>query len=576
MGWAPDSYNYMWNLWWTKFSLTHPLTNPFHTDYLYYPQGTDLYLHPLTFVNGVLSMPLQVTTDNVLLSWNVLSLCFFVLSGVGTYAVCHRLTGNHWAALFAGFVFAFSPFVLVRIHGQLNVGTVWPVPLFALFLMRFHDTGRFREMVGLGICWAMLTYNFFEYAIDAAILLTLFVGLMTVVYLYGRDQLKLKNLWRGAALGSVVWLTLSAPVLIPAMINVLSGEVAMRGGSSPVAEYLSADLLGYVTPSPLWGPGRFAEPDLPGQFPTPIGGVEGTVFLGITPLLLAIAGVIGCWKSPLRIMSLFWAGTFLFFAVMALGPFLYIDGDKEFSIAGLSFSISLPFRVFDNLPVVGLRRVPSRMLLYGMLGLSLAAGIGLATLISRLNGVHRWAGPLLGMAALAFIALEYWNPPVSLSEYTTPRIYDEIAEEPGDFAVLDLPVGRITGTVQRGDIIGGGLADYGQIIHRKRAIGGLIARAKEEDILWLRTPPGLKYLSCPICEGFPDSQDLNPDAVRRVLNDLQIKYVVYHRVDFEGLPTSFERDGTAAAIQDYLERVAGLTVIDSDERFIAYRNEGVE
>ena len=104
----------------------------------------------------------------------------------------------------------------------------------------------------------------------------------------------------------------------------------------------------------------------------------------------------------------------------------------------------------------------------------------------------------------------------------------------------------------------------------------LIARAKEEDILWLRTPPGLKYLSCPICEGFPDSQDLNPDAVRRVLNDLQIKYVVYHRVDFEGLPTSFERDGTAAAIQDYLERVAGLTVIDSDERFIAYRNEGVE
>ena len=151
-------------------------------------------------------------------------------------------------------------------------------------------------------------------------------------------------------------------------------------------------------------------------------------------------------------------------------------------------------------------------------------------------------------------------------------MYEEIAADRGDFAVLDLPVGRITGTVQRGDIIGGAMAQYGQITHEKAIIGGYMSRGKDKDILWLREVPGLKYLSCPICEGFPDSDDLSPNLVRSLFSDLRIKYAVLHRVDFEGQPTSYQLDGTAAMVERYLETVVGLTPIVIDEDFILYRN----
>src|SRR5450759_772360 len=44
IGWPGDSYQEWWNLAWMKHSLLS-LSNPFHTNVLYYPQGSDLYLH---------------------------------------------------------------------------------------------------------------------------------------------------------------------------------------------------------------------------------------------------------------------------------------------------------------------------------------------------------------------------------------------------------------------------------------------------------------------------------------------------------------------------------------------------
>jgi len=576
MGWAPDSYQVIWNLWWVKEATIERLSNPLHTDLLFYPQGSDLYLHTITGVNGGLSIPLQLITGNVLLSWNVLSLTFLTASALGAYALVHRVTNSVWAGLVGGFAFAFSPFVMVHLHGHLNISTTWPIPLFALFLLRFHESGRRREMVALGGVWALLTYNWFEFAIDAALFLGLFVVFETAFAFRRADRHKMRELWVGGAVGVAVWLSVSAPILVPSVVSALSGDYTLRGGMGQSTEFFSADLLALVTPSPLWGPGTSAKAEVPDNIHAVIGGVEGTVFLGILPLLLAAVGVAGQLRSEQRRMTLFWAATLLFFVLMSLGPFLYVGGEKEFSVGGHSFSLSLPFRVYDNIPLIGYRRVPARMIVFATLALAVLSGSGVAVVTERLRGFGIRLPVLVAVAALALVVLEYWNPPVGLSPFTVPAIYRQISADGGNFAVLDLPVGRITGTVQRGDIVGGAMANYGQTKHGKPVIGGYLSRARDEDILWLREVPGIKYLSCPVCPGFPDSEDLNPDAVRRVLNDLRIKYVVYHKVDFEGLPTSYEREGTAAAIQDYLETVGGLLVVEADESYVAYRNEGVK
>src|SRR3989304_10637517 len=152
----PDTYAALWDLSWVKQALVDLRTNPFQTDFLFFPDGENLYLHPLTIVNGVLSIPLQLTTGNLFLAWNVLALLFFVFSGLGGYALTYRVTGNHQAAFLAGYIFAFSPFVLMQFTGRWNISTTWHIPLFVLFLFRFLDKGRLREAVAAGILWAGL------------------------------------------------------------------------------------------------------------------------------------------------------------------------------------------------------------------------------------------------------------------------------------------------------------------------------------------------------------------------------------------------------------------------------------
>jgi hypothetical protein len=277
-------------------------------------------------------------------------------------------------------------------------------------------------------------------------------------------------------------------------------------------------------------------------------------------------------------MVVFWAGVFAFFAVMALGPYLYVGGDKTLDVFGWQFNgVSMPFRVFKELPLIGLRRVPARMILYGILALSVLAPLGLVAIGKRLNEFRPGVAPVLSIVAAAIILLEFWNPPVATFGFEVPPVYEQIGREEGDFTVLSLPVGRITGTQQRGDIIGGGMAEYAQTVHGKAEIGGYISRGQEDDVLWLREQPGIGYLSCPVCPGFPREIDLAETLVRDVFIGYEIKYVVLNLKRFdEDSPTSFVTDGTDGAVIAYIEDVLGFEEIDRGDGYIAYRNPGVD
>ena len=407
-GWAFDTYMSVWNLWWVNHALVELHTNPFHTDLLFFPQGTDLYLHTVGTVNGVLSIPLQLVTGNLFLSWNVLALMFFVFSGLGMYALAYRVTHNHVGALLSGYIFAFTPMVFVHFSSHWHISTTWPIPLFILFLIRFQDTGRLREAVAAGILWALITYNNLEYATDAALFLGLFLAYWSFVYLRKRDWVHLPALWRGSALVGGTWLALSAPLLIPTLLNVYSGEFVMPGND----ELWSADLASFVTPSPLWGPGTDPVPDPAGVPHVPIGAMENTVYLGITPLILAGLSVFAIRRTPRRVV--FWTVVFLFFAFMALGPYLYVEGTKTFP---------LPYQILDQIPVIGDRRAPTRMIVFGIVGLAILAGTGFDLLTSWLRHNHRKLVPLAALIIFGLVVLEYWNPRFKCLKWKGPLFW---------------------------------------------------------------------------------------------------------------------------------------------------------
>ena len=73
-----------WNLWWVRHALLEEGTNPFDSDYLFYPLGINLAFYTLTVLNGLLSIPLQLTVGLIPAS-NLILLSSFALSGYGAF-----------------------------------------------------------------------------------------------------------------------------------------------------------------------------------------------------------------------------------------------------------------------------------------------------------------------------------------------------------------------------------------------------------------------------------------------------------------------------------------------------------
>lgn len=547
-----DAWQFLWNLWWVKRSVLS-LENPFHTEHLFYPQGSDLYLHPLTFVNGIMSIPFQLATGNLILTWNLLVLLCFVLAGVGTYALAYRITRNHLAALVAGFIFAFAPFTMMRLGGHWNIFATWPIPFFLLLLIRFKDSGGVLDAVLTGVLLAILTLNWLEFATDAALIMGLFFLYWSIVYLWKRQRDHLTRLLRGGVVITFVWLILSAPYLLGALDNIRSGDYFQPGGD----ESFSADLLAYVTPSPLWGSGE--SPRVGGPNPlhqAALKTIEGTAYLGILPLLLGVVALITVRRDPHRVLP--WLIGFLAFAVLALGPHLWIDEKTEFSLLGVSFSVPLPYQLYDQLPLAGNRRVPVRMIVFGIMALSVLAAIGLDLIMSLFRGRLRLVAPVLGVLALAIVWVEYWSPPIYLERMSSPAVFDEIRREDGDFVVLHLPLGRRTGWTFAGDPTGAALPMYYQPLHEKATIGGYLSRVSDKQFNWFLEQPGLRYLSCPACPEPPTEQDLDRKAVAKVFKDNRIKYVVVHRLGPAGNAIGYVGERELQIMDSYLRDVVGF------------------
>lgn len=570
IAWPGDSYVMWWNMAWLRESL-FSLSNPFYTDVLYYPQGSDLYLHTLSPVNGLVTIPFQVISGgNLLLSWNITMLLFFALSGTGGYLLSYHVTQKRWASLVGGFVFAFSPHVMMQLNGHFHIATTWPIPFFVLFLLRFIEERSKADLVLVAILGSIVTWNWLEFTVDLALFAMLAFAFSSFLSFRGQRCHEVFGLTKALLPGVALWALLSAPILIPTVLEIQSGDYSVTMGKDEAVGY-SPDLLAYVVQSPLWGPGQYANNyDNFGPQPSTLAGsIETTMFLGLTPLLLSILAFVHFRKSTLRHTVWFWSLVFIFFALLALGPRLFVFA--------IDTGIPMPFRLMQEVPLIGERRVPGRMIIVGTLALGVLASLGVSVAARYLPRRAKYASvPLVTCLVLALVLVEYWNPPAHLVRYDTPPVYEAIARESGDFAVLDLPLGRVTGNTGQGDAMGGALSDYAQVVHGKRAIGGYLSRAKTEDLDWLAEQPGLGYLSCLDCSDYPRTLDLDREQVRQRFTELGIKYVVVNLITFEGNPTIIATDELSDDVQTYLEDTLGLADAGSGDGWFAYRNPDIQ
>src|SRR3954452_5716646 len=142
-----DGFNNIWNYYWLKTALLDLHQNPFFTNYIYYPTGTSLRFHTFNPLNGLLTLPLNLTLGYIA-GFNLLFFVAPLLTLVCSFLFLRDHSGNLWAA-FAGAVIATYADYHVGVFlstGQSSYITLWWIPLY-LFLL-------FRCLYGVPI-WSM-------------------------------------------------------------------------------------------------------------------------------------------------------------------------------------------------------------------------------------------------------------------------------------------------------------------------------------------------------------------------------------------------------------------------------------
>src|SRR5512135_2075731 len=130
-----------WNLWWIKFSIFNLGASPLYTDYLYYPLGVNLVAYTSTFLNGILSLPLQFTFG-VIPANNLVIYFALVAGGYGTFLLAREILSrcqihSDPAAALAGGFYAFGAWhinYVIAGHFML-LSNEW-IPFYALYLVR--------------------------------------------------------------------------------------------------------------------------------------------------------------------------------------------------------------------------------------------------------------------------------------------------------------------------------------------------------------------------------------------------------------------------------------------------------
>ncbi len=515
-----------WNLWWVPYAILHLGTSPIYTDYMFYPIGLNLAFYTLTYLNAFLAIPVQFVF-NLVVAANVNLLLSFALSGFGAYLLVKYLLRGAWgegreielAAFAAGALYAFSSnkFLYASL-GQFNIASSQWIPFYVLFLLKLTDT-RFSPLAPrTALRFGFLLGLFLLFQALSEFIFASFLIISTVLYLvYWLIANRFRPRSREAALrlssfvvAAIVFAIPMLPILAAMIQDMLTeGDFIQRGQG--FADVFSNDALGFFVPShlhPIFG-------GLEAQFHF---AYINFAYLGFAALVLA---VIALWKMPrARIWGVFGA----IFVLLTLGPDLRVNG----SAIPAPF---LPFNLLLEIPFIKGNRYPSRWSVMVTLALAILVGYGMAYLSQKLKGKSQKWVPLIAFSFLLFTLFEHLSIPLPTSNFQIPAVYQTIAQDTGDFTVLEIPLAwrngfRMTGTIDSEMMF----EQWYQTEHHHPILGGNTSRNPELKFQYFTEAPVINSIIAVETGHTLDDATIQRDRALApaVLRFFGVRYVVWH------------------------------------------------
>jgi hypothetical protein len=542
-----DTYQNLWNLWWVKHSVLS-FANPYTTNFIFYPIGADLYVHSLSPVAGLFSIPFQLTLG-LIFSYNLLVILSFVLAGYGAYKLANYVTADKKASFFAGLVFGFSAYHFARAWGHLNLVSIQWIPFYILFLLKMRKEPSMKNVF---LAMFFLTLSAFWADFHYAVFLGLFTFLLLIYdVLFNRKQIR-KFLIR-LGIMFAVFLGLLALLVGPLFYGMLTGKYSYAWPSPSGTVSLSADLLGFFIPSNLNIFGKYAQGTIS---PFSLAGIESVVYIGYTVLALAFFAAFKLWKK-----AKVWLVSTFVFLILSLGPVLNVFGRNVFT----SFNVNIPLPGllwFSYLPIP---RAPSRFIVMAMLCLAILAAMALTninTWFAKLKPGKTMGYLFLILLSVAFLAEVNMMPFPVVEKTSVPAFYSDLAKMNGTFGVLDLP--------QTYDANNRYM--YYGTVSEKPLVGGSISRVPPSGLIFLQDFPVTGQMDYAEKGGLPANwtdilyQEVN-ETNRNSFHYFNAKYVILHKDMISG--DAFWQ------MKIYLTGLLGQPVF-ADERIFAFSTNAAQ
>jgi hypothetical protein len=574
-----------WILGWDQHQLGRAPLHLYDAN-IFYPFRQTLSYSETLLPLALISWPVAAVTKNPILAYNFIFFLSCLLNAYTMFLLVRHLTGRTLSGVIAGLIFAFSATLMQQIT-HLQLVAAWFIPLALLQLHRFFETTRLRHSILFALFFLLQALTCVYYGL---FFLSLLPVVLAVMLLLNYKKVNLAFLLKlGAPLLSAGLMLLAYSLPFLSLFQKFNFQRGLEYG---------ADLQNYL-----------AVPEsnlILGKFLSSLGSNEYYLFPGLVALLLASlyavvkftrfqdfprwlkrAGMLVCgipallaaitllslgfklkWGSlsfsltnpgkqffALFLMAgLFLAVAFAFYLFKHKQPegrrgtsFLYLfifywslalSAGSGLSARGSHvFAHVAPFAWFyDHIPGFKGVRVPSRYAVFVILAVAVLAGWGLDFLWRKLKP----RALRVALAALLLLAVnaEYLCLPQRLMSFPVgrdiPPTYLWLAEQKGDFAVIELPMA--------GDIGNEAGYMYFSLFHKKKIMNGYSGFI----------PPTADFVH----ELFQDYPSL---ASVDLLQDLGIKYVIFHAHTLRPLKAQEARDRMKEAFADALREVRTFT-----------------
>ena len=335
-----------WIVAWIAHQLPRNPLQLFQGNIFYPAKDVIAFSEPLV-VPALMAAPALWLGASPVLAMNLLMLLGFALTGLATYALVFKWTGDRLAAIAAGSLYAFNTHTLTRLP-HIQALHAYGMPLSLLLADRLIAAPTVKTAVALGACMAMMAYTSGYFVVFATIMIAVVLVVRTADWI--RRIVPVAGMF---ALSAVTAGILTIPLLIP--YHRVAVEQHMVRPLAEASMY-SATFTGYLAASgrvhfSTWSAGFFANP-------------VDTFFPGGIAVLLSLAAL---WyalrrgQDRSRVAMIFAIGLTGF--VLSLGPATPL--------------YAWLYAIFP--PMQGLRAAARFGNLF-LLGIALLAGLGLANM----------------------------------------------------------------------------------------------------------------------------------------------------------------------------------------------------